>query len=137
MGKNCPYLAKNARFGPNLVQNMHFWSFEPKIGIFSLFCPTSDQKKNANKVPRWFFRYVGTKTFLPPGKIRIFRSKTAKFNPKLKFLAHLVWWPPKINANKVPRWFFRYMGTKTFIYSRKNLFFLAQKQPNLALIMHL
>ena len=33
------------------------------MGIFGLFGPMADQKNDANKVPRWFFCYVGTKTF--------------------------------------------------------------------------
>ena len=74
-----------------------------------------------------------TKLLLTPVKIMTFGPKTAKFNPKyaflvvlgqiLAFFAHFV--PmfharPKTNANKVPGWVFRYVGNKTFDFSRKS-----------------
>ena len=56
----------------------------------------------------------------PPPKKWIFGPKTAKFGPKLAFLAKYqhfwpIWWK---NVNKVPRWVFRYVGTKTLTYSQ-------------------
>ena len=45
----------------------------------------ADQKNDANKVPRWCFCYVGTKTFASSGKIRIFGPK----RPKLVQNMHL------------------------------------------------
>ena len=50
---------------PNLAQNWHFW---PNIGFFGPFVSLPDQKNNSIKVPVWFFRYVGTKTFAFPSK---------------------------------------------------------------------
>ena len=48
---------------PNLVQNMHFWSFWAKY-CHSLHILSNARPKNyMNKVPRWVFRYVGNKTF--------------------------------------------------------------------------
>ena len=48
---------------------------------------------------------------------------------KLRFQIWPIWSRarPKNNANTVPRWSFRYVGTKTFASSRKKLGFLAQK----------
>ena len=67
------------------------------------------------------------KLLLTPIKIRIFGPKTDKFGPKyafwvilaqiLTFFAHFVHARPKTNANKVPRWVFRYVGNKTFDFS--------------------
>ena len=51
------FLASNR---PNWAQNWHFWSY---MGIFGPFDPIPDQKNNANKLHKWFFRYMGTKTF--------------------------------------------------------------------------
>ena len=51
------FLASNR---PNWAQNWHFWLY---LGIFGPFDPIPDQKNNANKLPWWFFRYMGTKTF--------------------------------------------------------------------------
>ena len=47
------------------------------------------------------------------GQYAFYPVKLSRFaKKKIKFHAQ-----PKNNANKVPRWFFRYMGTKTLIYS--------------------
>ena len=55
------------------------------------------------------------------------QSKTAIIQLKMAFLAkYWHFWPiwsharPINNASKVPRWFFCYVGTKTFASSRKN-----------------
>ena len=87
---------------PNLVQNMHFWSFWAKYWHFLPILSNAHPKNNANKVPMWVFGYVGNNFFISPVKIRIFCPKTTKFGPKLAFLfifgqalpAHLVhcWW---------------------------------------------
>ena len=87
---------------PNLVQNMHFWSFWANYWHFLPFLSHARPKTNANKVPRWVFRYVGNKLLISPVKIRIFCPRTTKFGLKLAFLfiygqalpAHLVpcWW---------------------------------------------
>ena len=89
-----------AKFGPKLAflaNNRHFWS------IWSNGRP----KNNADKLLRWFFRCVGTKTFWPNNgqispKICIF----GYFRPNWHFWA--IWyhaWPKK-HAHKVPRCFF-------------------------------
>ena len=48
---------------PNLVQNLHFWSFWAKYCHFLHILSNAQPKNNVNKVPRWVFRYVGNKTF--------------------------------------------------------------------------
>ena len=60
---------------PNLVQNLHFWSFWAKYCHFFHILSNSRPKNNVNKVPRWVFRYVGNKTF-------DFSSKKKDFLPK-------------------------------------------------------
>ena len=49
--------------------------------------------------------------------------KTSIFGQISVFLAHLHPCQPKNNADKLPRWFFRYVGTITYTYSRKKLDF--------------
>ena len=102
--------------------------------------------KNANKVPRWVFRYMGSKTVASSHKIRIFSQKTAKFGPKyaflvilgqiLPYLINLILCQTKNHAKKVPRWFFRCVGPilllspvkiKTSRFGSK--FFLAKYWP--------
>ena len=60
---------------PNLVQNLHFWSFWAKYCHFLHILPNARPKNNVNKVPWWVFRYVGNKTF-------DFSSKENDFLPK-------------------------------------------------------
>ena len=74
------------------------------------------------------------KLLLTPIKIRIFGPKTAKFGPKSAFLVilgqilpflHIFSIDrPKNNANKVPRWVFRYVGNKAYDFSSKKKDFL-------------
>ena len=75
----------------------------PKTGKFGSFGPIPDQKTMETKVPRWFFHFMGTKTF---------GLKTAKFGPKMALLVkYCHFWPfwlharKKNNASKVSRWF--------------------------------
>ena len=78
---------------PNLAQNMYFWSFWSKYWHVWPIWFNARPKTYPNKVPRCFFRYVGT--FAPV------KSRTQK-RPNLAFLvifgqalpAHLVpcWW---------------------------------------------
>ena len=85
------------------VPKLLFTTVENRIfgPIYWHFLPISSRarpKTNANKVPRWVFRYVGNKVLISPIQIRIFCPKTTKFGPKLAFLfilgqallAHLV-----------------------------------------------
>ena len=51
---------------PNLAQK---WHFKTNMGIFGPFDVMPD---NEDKLPRWFFRYVGTKICLTPMKMRFF-----------------------------------------------------------------
>ena len=74
---------------PNLVQNLHFWSFWAKYCHFLHILSNARPKNNVNKVPGWVFRYVGNKTFDFSSKKRIFCPKTTKFGPKLAFLVNL------------------------------------------------
>ena len=76
---------------PNLVQNLHFWSYWAKYCHFLHILSNAQPKNNANKVPRWVFRMWMTKLLISSVKIRI-------FGPKMAFLfilgqalpAHLV-----------------------------------------------
>ena len=52
-----------ARKRPNLVQNIHIWSFWAKYCLFLHILSNARPKTNVNKVPRWVFRYLGNKTF--------------------------------------------------------------------------
>ena len=126
-------------FGPKLAlcaKYRHFWP------IWSNAWP----KNNEDKLFRWFSVMLVPKLLLTPIQIRIFGPKTAKIGPKyaflvilaqiLPFFAHFVQWPTKNNVNKVPRWVFRYVGNKTFDFSRKKKGFFAPKRPNLAQNWH-
>ena len=86
---------------PNLVQNMHIWSFWAKYCHFWHILSNARPKNNVNKVPRWVFRYVGNKTFDFSSKKRIFCPKTTKFGPKLAFLVNL---GQAMQAYSVPCW---------------------------------
>merc|ERR1712209_9729 len=83
----CPqkigYLAQKR---PKLVQNLHFWSFWAKYCHFLHILSNARPKNNANKVPRWVFRYVSNKTFDFSSKKRIFCPETTKFGPNLAFM---------------------------------------------------
>ena len=54
-----------------------------------------------NKVPRWVFRYMGSKTFDFSSKKRIFCPKMTKFGPKLAFWVNL---GQAMQAYSVPCW---------------------------------
>ena len=71
---------------PNLVQNLHFWSFWAKYCHFLHILSNARPKNNASKVPRWVFRYVSNKTFDFSSKKRIFCPETTKFGLNLAFL---------------------------------------------------
>ena len=86
---------------PNLVQNLHFWSFWAKYCHFLHILSNARPKTNVNKVPRWVFRYVGNKTFDFSSKKRIFCPKATKFGPKLAFLVNL---GQAMQAYSVPCW---------------------------------
>ena len=82
---------------PNLVQNMHFWSFGPNIAIFGTFCPMPDHKTMWTRCLGEFSVIWVTKLLISPVKKRIFCPKTTKFSPDwhiCPLLAHLVpcWW---------------------------------------------
>ena len=99
----------------SFLKKIDFWPKNSQIyPISGIFCQISAflthvgpclAKKNVNKVPRWFFCYMGTKTFVSSCKIRVFGPKTVIFSPKyaflvilsqiLAFLAHLVPCPTK------------------------------------------
>ena len=83
---------------PNLVQNVHFWSFWAKYCHFLHILSNVRPKTNVNKVPRWVFRMWVTKLLISPVKIRIFAQKRLNLARYWHFcqalLAHLVpcWW---------------------------------------------
>ena len=82
----------------------------------------------------WFPVMLVPKLLLTPLKIRIFGPKTAKIGQKyaylvilgqiLPFLHILSNARPKNNVNKVPRWVFRYVGSKAYDFSSKKKDFL-------------
>ena len=86
---------------PNLVQNMHFWSFWAKYCHFLHILSNARPKNNVNKVPRGAFRYVGNKTFDFSSKKKDFCPKTTKFGPKLAILVNL---GHAMQAYLVPCW---------------------------------
>ena len=68
---------------PNLVQNMHIWSFWAKYCHFWHILSNARPKNNVNKVPRWVFRYVGNKTFDFSSKKKDFMPKNDQIWPKI------------------------------------------------------
>ena len=127
---------KTAKCGPKLAflaKYRHFWP------IWSDAWP----KNNSNKLPRWFFRYMGAKTLTYFQKIIIFGPKTAKFGPKLAFLAkYQHFWPIRWkHVNKVRRWFcvrraplIRTFGPKTAKFGPKYVFLVILGQILVSLI---
>ena len=69
---------------PNLVQNLHFWSFWAKYCHFLHILSNAQPKTNVNEVPRRVFCYVGNKTFN-------FSSKKKDFLPKIAIFGQF--WP--------------------------------------------
>ena len=118
------------KFGPN-------WLIWPNIGNVGPFPPMPDQKIMQTRCLGGFSLMWVLNLLLSPVKIRIFGQKTTKFGPKFAFLVilgqilaffpHLIPCLTKKNANNVPRWFFRYVGTKTFASSHKNQDFWIKK----------
>ena len=81
-----------------LLSGYQNFSLFPKIGIFGPFAPQSDQKNNANKMPRSVSVMWVSKLLLPLLKIRIFGPKTAIFAPKYALLGTyrpclIIWCP--------------------------------------------
>merc|ERR1711973_346512 len=67
---------------PNLVQNLHFWSFWAKFCHSLHILSNARPKNNVNKMPRWVFRYVGNKTFDFSSKKKDFLPKNDQIWPK-------------------------------------------------------
>ena len=67
---------------PNLVQNLHFWSFWAKYCHSLHILSNARPKNNVNKMPRWVFRYVGNKTFDFSSKKKDFLPKNDQIWPK-------------------------------------------------------
>ena len=81
---------------PDLVQNMHFWSFAKYWWFWSIWCYA--QPNNVNEEPRWFSDMWVARTFAPSKNNKNVWPKTAKFCPKYAFLGtyrpcRLIWWP--------------------------------------------
>ena len=68
---------------PNLVQNLHFWSFWAKYCHFLHILSNARPKTNVNKVPRLVFCYVGNKTFDFSSKKKDFLPKNDQIWPKI------------------------------------------------------
>ena len=119
---------------PNLVQNLHFWSFGAKYCHFLHILSNARPKSNVNKVPRWVFLYVGNKTFdFSSKEIGFFAQKRPNLAQNWHFcplLAHLVpcWW--------VGWWLWR------GLYLARHLFTLLQlihnmQNMNISCILHI
>ena len=86
---------------PNLVQNLHFWSFWAKYCHFLHILSNARPKSNVNKVPRWVFRYVGDKTFDFSSKKKDFLPKNDQIWPNIGIFGQF--WPA-MQAYTVPCW---------------------------------
>ena len=73
---------------PNLVRNLHHRSFRAKYWHFWPISSRAQPKSNANKVPRWFFHYVGTKTFAFSSKNLNFLLKNDLIWPQIWIFGH-------------------------------------------------
>ena len=79
-----------------LVKNMHFWLFWAKYWHCLPISSHARPKTNANKVPRWVFRYVGNKTFDFSSKNQDFLPKNDPIWPEIGIFAkpcRLIWCP--------------------------------------------
>merc|ERR1712218_270984 len=72
-----------AKKWPNLVQNLHFWSFWAKYCHLLHILSNARPKSNVNKVPRLVFCYVGNKTFDFSSKKKDFLPKIDQIWPKI------------------------------------------------------
>merc|ERR1712115_729932 len=79
MGK-LGFLAKK---WPNLVQNLHFWSFWAKYCHLLHILSNARPKTNVNKVPRLVFCYVVNKTYDFSSKKKDFLPKNDQIWPKI------------------------------------------------------
>ena len=124
VNKNCDYYIKNWLFAPNIQifgSKKHIFAPSGQLELHrSMF---STQKMCLIVFLIWRYQ----KFYSIPQKNWIFGPKTAKFGPKLAFLAKCGhFWPnwsivwPKNNADNLTRWFFHNVGPKTFTYSLKN-----------------
>merc|ERR1711872_226308 len=82
------FLAKKR---PNLVQNLHFWSFWAKYCHFLHILSNTRPKTNVNKVLGWVFRYVGNKTFDFSSKKKDLLPKNDQIWPKIGIFGQF--WP--------------------------------------------
>ena len=69
-------------------------------------------------VPKLLLAHVRIRNFLPQRGPNY--ALLVIFGQILAFFAHFVPCPTKTNADKVPRWGFRYVGNKTFDFSSEN-----------------
>ena len=106
---------------PYLAQN---WYFRPNIGMFGPFDTIPDQRAMQTSCLGSFSVIWVPKLLLTSARNWIFWPKNSQICPKTvifgqisAFFAHLIPCPTKSNANKVPRWFVHYEGTKTFAFS--------------------
>ena len=78
-----------AKKRPNLVQNLHFWSFWAKYCHFLHILSNDRPKTMCTRCLGEFSVMWVTKLLIFPVEIRIFCPKTTKFGPKLAFLVNL------------------------------------------------
>merc|ERR1712034_211554 len=74
---------------PNLVQNLHFWSFWAKYCHFLHILSNDRPKTMCTRCLGEFSVMWVTKLMISQVKKRIFCPKTTKFGPKLAFLVNL------------------------------------------------
>ena len=125
--KNKDFWPKNGQIWPKICI---FGHFGPNIGIFGLFGPMVEQRTMRTRCLGGFSDMLVSKLLLPPTRIRTFGPKRPNLVKNMNFWSFWAkcwhFWPisshaqPKNNANKVPRWVFRYAGYRTFDFSRKN-----------------
>ena len=116
LDQNRGKMAKSGCLGQN-------WNFGPK--------PKKGTKKQFEKFALVVFPLYGYQNFyLLPWKLGFLAHKRPNFAFLAKYWHFWLIWShgrPKTDANKVPRWFFCSVGTKTFAFSRKNLDFWPKK----------
>ena len=117
---------------------MHFWSFLAKYWhVWPKMTKNARPQKKQTRCLGVFSVMWVPKLLLTPQRIGISGPKTAKFC--LRFWTIWSHARPKNNANKVPRCFFRYMGTITFAFSSDNKGFSPQNDhiwPEISIFGH-
>ena len=117
---------KRCLIGPLIWGYRKFYSIPPKNGFLAQKRPNLAHKwhfrhfwpiwSNARPKKMWFSVVWVPKRLLTSIKSRIFGPKMALLAKYWHFLPILSHAQPKNNANKVPRWVFRYAGKQNFSF---------------------